>query len=698
MEPIVQLRPYQNRDFNDIEEAFKEVNGVLYQLPTGGGKSVIVSSIVHKHKEEPTIILAHKRRLITQMKEHLARVGITAGVMMGDIAENLDADILIASINTASRDKRMEVLLNRTNKFKRIIIDEAHRTRTPSYEKLLDPFLEADPTIKLLGVTATPYRVDKKGLDKYYQTLICSDDVATLQQQGYLAKYKVFYTPVGEIDKEVTKTESDYVVTALSTYMRNEKFLQYLVDSYKREAEGLQTIIFCVDKAHAKSVMEKYISSGYNKIAYIDSDTKEEERERIFKEYEEKTIQFIVCIETLTEGVDLPETGCIQLARPTKSLVLYLQMVGRGLRPKQDGSDLIILDCGGCTVEHGTPASPKHWSLNPEIHPNNPRKKNKIVGKRLDGTFTENKEEMEFLELVEMEPEDYLVNISGNIEEAEQTNKDIEKSAKDLLREFGNEVLKKIKVNDHKAFVFESEIRFIYEKDIIAIQENKKKKEENPDNYWDKVRYYFPTLSPATNYTYSRRNQKAQMVGVKLSYSNENGRWSDEQITDDERVQKMRCLSLQGKLAEHFMVKENYKHLTEVFEEANSIIESKIDIEALKLTVEKFKDEQLMKRLAENLILSTEVILTESIHLSSFFPNAFPSYGYGRRSSYSNYETKKLVFSKNKLLSTNEIEFFNESGQSLHVAKFVEKPKLLDMLKRGKYLEPKEDVSVNQSN
>lgn len=695
----IKLRPYQVRDFEAIEKAFEVHKGVMYQLPTGGGKSVVISKFVEKHKSEPIIILAHKRKLITQMQQHLARVGITAGVLMGEVQENIDANILIASIGTVSRDKRMEVLLNRTNKFKHIIIDEAHRTRTPSYEKLIDALMGADETIKLFGVTATPYRVDKKGLDKYYQELICSDDVSSLQKQGYLAGYKIFYTPIGEIDEEVTKTESDYVVQALSTYMRKEKFLDYLVESYKREADGLQTIIFCVDKAHAKAVMSKYQENGYTKIAYIDSDTREKDREEIFKLYESGELQIIVCIETLTEGVDLPETKCIQLARPTKSLVLYLQMVGRGLRPKADGSDCIILDCGGSTQEHGAPASPKHWSLNSEIHPSNPGKKNKVVGKRKDGTFTEDEDEMEFCELVEMTPEEYLINISGNIDSAVEGNEKLEKDARKLLFELGVEIMKKIHNTTHTPVVgndLDSYLRLkfiekpIWEETKRRNQEKKEDKEKYDNARYSRQEFYYIKLEAKVKY-----KTKSSTVGeITVSYDSEGfySRWEyDNEVKPEERKQRFKAQSLQGKIADYLL--DNYKHVQETMEEVQSILSSKTNISELKDAVAKFKDEQTMKLVAEELVSNTEIMLGETISLSSYFPNTFSYYG-----RYSYKKAIKLVFSKNKLLSVNEIEFFNEEGASIHIAKNVEKPKLLEMLKEGKYLESKdkkeEDVTI----
>lgn len=654
------LRPYQERDFKNIEAAFEQFKGVMYQLPTGGGKSVVTSFYVNLHKSEPLLILAHKRKLITQMQKHLSNIGITAGILMGEVAENLDADIIIASIGTASRDKRIEVLLNRTNKFKRIVIDEAHRTRTPSYEKLLDALMSQDSEIKLLGITATPYRVDKKDLSKYYQTLICSDDIVSLTNQGYLAKYKIYNTPIGDIDEEVQSTESDYVVTALSAYMRKEKFLNYVVESYKKYADGLQTLVFCVDKQHAKTLMETFRKQGYTKVAYIDSDTKESEREKIFEDYESGIIQLIFCIETITEGVDLPETKCIVQARPTQSLVLYLQIVGRGLRPKADGSECIILDCAGNTNEHGVPASPKHWSLNPHINPNNPRKKNKVVGKRKDGTFTEDEDEMEFLELVEMTPEEYMQNMSGNIDSAVESNKKDEEKILELLTSIGNEVIRKSKIEGYEVQVeLPTTINLNPIGTALAISTAKD-------------RWSIPT------YRYIRiEASKVSHKDVKFAYlvplQKSTGYGSDSSLSSPEDFQKKLKLTVDsGKIAEYFQKKEVVQSLIEILEECQEISSNKINIQELEKAAQRFKEEQMMKKIETHLLTNTTVVLNETIAVGHYFQT-----GYGRANT--------LVFSKNKLLSTNEVQFLREDGSHVHTAKFLEKPKLLEILKAGKY-------------
>lgn len=635
-----QLRPYQQKDKDSIILEWKKNNSLLYQLPTGGGKSVVIENIVLDFKDEKILILAHKRELVFQMKRRLEERGLKVGIIIGSIEENINSNILIASVRTVTRDKRIDFILSK--KFDRIFVDEAHHIRTSSYENVIDKYQIQNPKLKLLGVTATPYRKDRKPLNKYFNTLICGESVAELQKQGYLANFKTFYTPVPNIDEEVEENGGDYQITSLSNYMRKAQMLQFLVDSYKKEGKNKQMIVFCVDKKHAKEVKLKYEENGYTNISHIDSDTDLNERKTILSNFANNKVQIITCIETLTEGVDLPETKCIQLARPTQSLVLYMQMVGRGSRPKADGSECIILDNSGCTIEHGVPNSPKHWSLNPDINPNNPRKKNRVVGKRKDGTFTEDENEMSFLELVEMTPEEYAMNMDGGIEKSEKFNKESDEKCRQILRDIGNFVLSKLKGQNFK----------LNEEDIDS-------------NYFD-----LSEVIIKNNNSY----------GIKVEY-NKNIKFLDISLTSNYyRVEEKNILKTKlktnvslGKLCDEFSKDKNNKHIIDLFEEIQDINENKIDINSLKSKAKEFRLEQLKIQAEQHLILNNEIILSKEIGLGSYFRNAW----------YRN-KAKKLIFSKNKLKAVNDIKFISESGEESSFSN-VTKEKIIDMLSHGEW-------------
>jgi DNA repair protein RadD len=624
------LRPYQEEDYKNITNEFKTNNSVLYQAPTGSGKSVIIEKFILDNKTSNIIILVHKRELLFQMKERLNSNGLKVGMIIGGIEENLDSNIILASIRTVSLDKRIQSIINTKHDF--IIVDESHHIRTSSFEKVIDLSKSNSPNVKLLGVTATPYRKDKKPLNKYFEVLICSKDINTLQHEGYLSKYKVFHTPANNIDQEVETSGNDYKIQSLSNYMRKPEMIQFMVDSYIKFGEDRQMIIFCVDKKHAKDVKQKYIENGFSKIAYIDSDTKLDERKQILIDFQDQKIQIIICIETLTEGVDLPETKCIQLGRPTQSLTLYLQMVGRGSRLKEDGSECIILDNAGCSLIHKLPNSPRHWSLNPNIDPSNPSDKNKIVGKRKNGTYTDDEEEMEFLELIEMTPEEYALNISGGIEKSEEINNKYDEQCHKILEEISNIIITKCKLKD-----------YIYLKptyyDLNTVNINKGE--------------YQITIS---------HNKSSKCLELSSSTP-----WRNR--TPNLVLDNQRCIGL---VANEFLKEKTYDLILNMFEQIITIQKKKINISELKLKAKEFKKEQLVINLTQWILVNQTIELERDQSLNSYF-----RYEYYNRSNW----FKSMKFHNNKLnLTSNEISFISEKGEVISTKKLIKRDKIVEII------------------
>jgi DNA repair protein RadD len=635
------LRPYQDRDLEKIEGLFETYNSVLYQCPTGGGKSVVASQFVIDRKKSKILVLAHKRELVFQMKNRLKKQGLRVGVIIGNIEENIDADIIVASIRTVTLDKRISTILEK--KFDYIIIDEAHRSRASSYEKVLDSYKETNPEFKLLGLTATPYRSDRKGLDKYFETLLCSDDVPTLQKDGWLANFKVFYTPVPKIDEEVKANNDDYQIQPLSEYMRKPEMLQFMVDSYKKEGKDRQMIVFCVDKKHAKAVQAKYIENGYDNIGHIDSDTTLNERESLLTQFAKGDLKIITCIETLTEGVDLPETGCIQLGRPTKSLILYLQMVGRGARPKEDGSECIILDNAGCTQDHNMPDSPKEWTLDSSVHPNKPGTKHKVVGKRKDGTFTEDENEMAFLELIEMTPEEYAMNMKDGIQKSEAANKQVDKDCIKILTDLGLFVQDKLKKYNVIFNTKDFENENYYSKNSISLKD----KDKN---------------------------------SVSISYSNGgyftiDFNWSGYSVYNKSDAEKKFKFQITNGLIAAELTKEKIKkEIITQFKKIEELQSTKTNISELKGKIQEFKKEQLKIQIQNKLAESTIIQFNGEVRLADHFRDA----RWGSRAT-------QVRFERNKMMAVNKLVFewpsvYKQGEFDRFIAKSVKPEKIIDIL------------------
>lgn len=428
------FRPYQSTDYSNLLRAFEQHDKVLYQLSTGGGKTVVVSQFVNDmmEQEKKFLILVHKERLLRQMVKTLKSMGLWVGHIIRGEHVNLDAMCIVASVSTVMRDGRIDLIKDRH--FDYIVIDEAHHAVANSFNKVVEAANHGSPC-KVLGVTATPYRADNRNLKDIFDTLVISSaPMRQLITDGYLSNYKVASTPVKQIKEMVGRSGSDYRISDLSKYMRQHAMIDYLVQSYETHAADRQSICFCVDVEHAKQVMEAFQLAGHDKVAYIDAGTKPKDREKILEDFQAGLIKIIFCIETLTEGVDLPECNAVQLARPTLSLILYLQMVGRGLRPKEDGGDCIILDNAGLTSEFGVPDAYRNWQLDSDLNPIVPGDKI-LVGRKKDGSITDDIDDEEMSDLFEMDYDDFINQSLMSEEEAEEKNRNIKATKLKSLEE-----------------------------------------------------------------------------------------------------------------------------------------------------------------------------------------------------------------------------------------------------------------------
>lgn len=247
------LYPHQARDIELIEEKWEDdVPSILYQLPTGGGKSVIIAKLILDKKDSKIVVFAHKKELVFQLYNRLKDLGINVGVIIGSTEIDIDADVLVCSIRTVMGDVRIWTILDRDWDY--AFIDEARHCVSASYTKVLDQLILHNPMIRMLGVDATPYRRDKKRLDEYFNDIIVSDSVAELIKNGFLCNYRVFHTPIENISSEVAEYANDYNITQLSKFMRKPQYINYLIKAYLDLGEMRQAIVYAVDKAHGKDI------------------------------------------------------------------------------------------------------------------------------------------------------------------------------------------------------------------------------------------------------------------------------------------------------------------------------------------------------------------------------------------------------------------------------------------------------------
>jgi superfamily II DNA or RNA helicase len=360
------LRPYQAEQKQNIYAKWDQMSNVMLQMPTGTGKTIVFTSIVKDIRrwcianspESKILIIAHRKELIQQASDKLGLM--PHGIIQSGIHQQLSLPIQVASIQTFMSRRNYDIM--HRMRFDFIIIDEAHHALAPGYQKLWEMF----PNSKKLGVTATPWRMSHAGFRDLFGDIVLSKSIEWFVNNGYLANYE--YISIKR-DSEVQHTindinrygaDGDYREADLSELFDTGRIRANLYKSYKQFAEGKKGIIYAIDRKHAANICELYASHGV-KICMIDGTTPAEERRLVIKAFKAGTIQVIVNVNIFSEGFDCPDIEFIQLARPTRSLALYLQQVGRALRISPNKDHSIILDNVGLYNRFGTPMANRRW-------------------------------------------------------------------------------------------------------------------------------------------------------------------------------------------------------------------------------------------------------------------------------------------------------------------------------------------------
>lgn len=406
------LRPYQQKAKEQIFSAWDECNNVMFQMPTGTGKTRLFSSIIRDIKnwgvfnstEVRILIIAHRIELIDQISENLERYKVSHGIIAGGKQRDLRHSVQVASVQTITHKSNQDLAEGLNVDF--IIIDEAHHSVANSYKKLWQFY----PNAKKLGVTATPWRMNNRGFQDIFDTLILSEPIIKFIEQGWLAPYNYYsINNNSSIQRDINSItefdiEGDYKISALENCMDTFSVRAQLLNSYLKFAKGKKGIIYSISRKHSDHICEEFKKAGVN-IVRIDSLTPKDERKIYVDRFKQGLIDIIVNVDIFSEGFDCPDIEFIQLARPTKSLVKYLQQVGRGLRPTRDKSRCIILDNVGLHFTFGLPNAERNWVESFEGDLTNARHKSSssvlLPVEELDGEFAEGDDEMLLIEGVE---------------------------------------------------------------------------------------------------------------------------------------------------------------------------------------------------------------------------------------------------------------------------------------------------------
>lgn len=340
-----ELRDYQERSIDEIRGAYKAgKRAPLLCSPTGSGKSSTLGYMLGSTKKR-TLILAHREQLVRQISESLpVRHGI---IMPGH--PRTDDQIQVGMMQTVVRR------LDKLPKFEWVISDEAHLAVCPTWLQILKYYGNSWH----LGMSATPCRLDGKGLKEHYDEIVFGPSVTELTARGFLVPYRAFGAP--ERVGKIKMAGSDYAPRAAADEFSKPAIIGNAVSHMKKHAPDRLNLVFCCDREHAALVAAEFNAKGIP-AANIDGSMDRGEQKRLVGLFKSGALRVLTNVDLLTTGFDCPEISALTFLRRTTSLSLYLQMTGRGLRPAPGKRDLIIFDHAD-NMRLGFPDDDFAWSL-----------------------------------------------------------------------------------------------------------------------------------------------------------------------------------------------------------------------------------------------------------------------------------------------------------------------------------------------
>lgn len=350
----MQLRTYQEKLIAGVRGQYRAGSKrVLMVSPTGSGKTVIFSYIAHHAavKGNRILICAHRVELIDQISDALTLQGTHHGIIAAGREELRDAAVQVASVQTLNRRYRQ------VRQPQLIVVDEGHHAVADTWATMFDRW----PAARVLGVTATPCRTSGRGLAAIYDSMVIGPDTAELTALGYLTPARVFAPPTVDASS-LPKRGGDYAIEAAEALTNKRQITGDVIQHYRKHADGRPALAFCISVAHAGAVAQQFRDEGYSAVA-LNGGSPRDERRRIVGDFKAGRINVMASCDLFSEGFDAPGTHAGILLRPTMSLALYLQQVGRCLRTADGKAHAVILDHVGNTRRFGLPSAAREWSL-----------------------------------------------------------------------------------------------------------------------------------------------------------------------------------------------------------------------------------------------------------------------------------------------------------------------------------------------
>jgi len=378
--PEINLREYQKLAVTMVRDEIKKGNRrILLVLPTGSGKTHVLADIAKRSIDNGHKVLAmmHRRQLVDQMSDRFQDCGIDSGVIMAGREKDLVCKCQIVTTQTYSRRLKLEELA--INDFfidaSVVLCDEGHHVMSKTHQGILKKYKDKI----VIGCTATACLSSDIGLGNYYDSIVQPIGVQKLIDQKYLVP-AVYYGP-SEPDLSKLKTVAgDYEKAGLNKIMNQPKLIGDVVSNWLKIAGDKKTMCFAVKVSHSKALRDEFLRYGIS-AKHLDAHSDDQEREETLEEFRSGETQVLTNVGLYTEGSDIAEIEAIILARPTKSLGLHLQLIGRGARPCIGKDEFIVIDHGGNVARLGYYEDEIVWGLNEKeiAAKKEPRKKEKKI-------------------------------------------------------------------------------------------------------------------------------------------------------------------------------------------------------------------------------------------------------------------------------------------------------------------------------
>lgn len=376
----ITLRPYQQKVIDDLVVALRKgYRRPLLVLPTGAGKTVVASKLAEgiKNKGNSLIFMCHRTELVDQTYRTFLKNDIEPDFIAAGRKFNPNSDCRIAMVNTLLRR------LQKVDCPNVLIVDETQYVLSKTWKTIVDYF---DKAI-VIGLTATPYRLDGKPLSDLYDCMIQGPTTDELIKIGNLVPYK-YYAPTNLDTSKIKVVNGEYQAQALAETIKESSVIGDNIEQYKKLANGKRNVVFACNIKHSQEIVRRYNEAGIP-AAHLDGNTNPSERKKIIKEFESGNIKVLSNVSLFGEGFDLPAIEVVSMLRPTMSLSLCIQQWGRGLRtaPEIGKTECIILDHVNNYQRHGMPDERREWSLDGGVKRKKRGQQSEIKIKRCPNCF-----------------------------------------------------------------------------------------------------------------------------------------------------------------------------------------------------------------------------------------------------------------------------------------------------------------------